>query len=178
MADKFNTKKTSETTNEWLTPPPIIEALGPFDLDPCAPRRDVRPWPTAANHFTGERGLFDEPNDPEAYCGLTTPWTGRVWLNPPYGDNTFLWIEKLAQHKSGIALIFARTDTIGFHDEIFRKAHALFFFEGRISFYRVDGTLGDGSGAPSVLVSYSEHDTKIIAECRRTGKLKGAMVFL
>lgn len=24
-------------TNEWLTPLPIIKALGPFDLDPCSP---------------------------------------------------------------------------------------------------------------------------------------------
>jgi len=32
--------------DEWLTPPDIIKALGPFDLDPCAPI--VRPWPTAA----------------------------------------------------------------------------------------------------------------------------------
>lgn len=25
----------------WLTPPHILDALGPFDLDPCAP--DPRP---------------------------------------------------------------------------------------------------------------------------------------
>ena len=24
-------------TVEWLTPPKILDALGPFDLDPCAP---------------------------------------------------------------------------------------------------------------------------------------------
>lgn len=31
--------------DEWLTPPEILLALGPFDLDPCAPI--VRPWETA-----------------------------------------------------------------------------------------------------------------------------------
>ena len=29
----------------WLTPPAWIEALGPFDMDPCCP--PVMPWPTA-----------------------------------------------------------------------------------------------------------------------------------
>lgn len=36
--------------DEWLTPPEIVSALGPFDLDPCSPVE--RPWPTAAQHFT------------------------------------------------------------------------------------------------------------------------------
>ncbi len=35
-------------TDEWLTPPCILEALGPFDLDPCAVAGPFRPWPTAA----------------------------------------------------------------------------------------------------------------------------------
>lgn len=34
---------TGEKT--WLTPPHIIEALGPFDLDPCCP--PTMPWRTA-----------------------------------------------------------------------------------------------------------------------------------
>ena len=37
-------------TNEWLTPPSVLQALGPFDLDPCAPV--TRPWPTAREHYT------------------------------------------------------------------------------------------------------------------------------
>lgn len=36
--------------DEWLTPPEILRALGAFDLDPCAPV--VRPWETAAKHYT------------------------------------------------------------------------------------------------------------------------------
>ena len=36
--------------DEWLTPPNILLALGAFDLDPCAPI--VRPWDTAALHYT------------------------------------------------------------------------------------------------------------------------------
>ncbi len=39
-------------SDEWLTPPKIVEALGPFDLDPCSPVN--RPWPTAGRHLTIE----------------------------------------------------------------------------------------------------------------------------
>ena len=51
--------------DEWLTPPEILRALGAFDLDPCAPV--VRPWETAAHHYTAQ----DD--------GLALPWFGRVW---------------------------------------------------------------------------------------------------
>jgi hypothetical protein len=81
--------------DEWLTPPEILQALGPFDLDPCAPIK--RPWPMAAEHYTVEDN------------GLAQPWVGRVWCNPPYGLETARWLNRMAQHGNGIALIFART---------------------------------------------------------------------
>ena len=37
-------------TDEWLTPPSILKALGHFDLDPCASKN--RPWNTAGVHYT------------------------------------------------------------------------------------------------------------------------------
>lgn len=118
----FNQTGALFTTNEWLTPPSIIKALGSFDLDPCAPPMTRRPWNTAPS-------MYDESMN-----GFEMPWFGRVWLNPPYGDETFKWIKKLADHKNGIALIFARTDTRGFHSEIFEKANSIFFFKSRIKF--------------------------------------------
>jgi len=56
---------TRGAKDEWLTPPPIIEALGPFDLDPCAPV--VRPWPTAAAHLTIEDDGLTADWPPEAF---------------------------------------------------------------------------------------------------------------
>ncbi len=35
MTKNFNTN--IDNKEEWLTPPEIIQALGTFDLDPCAP---------------------------------------------------------------------------------------------------------------------------------------------
>jgi hypothetical protein len=151
----FNTN--TKNHDEWLTPPYIIKALGEFDLDPCSPG-DRRPWDTALIHY----GL---PLD-----GLSAPWFGRVWLNPPYGTETFKWLDKLAEHKSGIALIFARTETKGFHRTIWEKAHSVFFFEGRLSFHMVDGTKGATANAPSCLVSYSEADSHAISVSGLKGK--------
>lgn len=140
----FNTN--TKNNDEWLTPPEIIKSLGEFDLDPCSPVN--RPWDTAKVHYS----ILDD--------GLKMPWEGRVWLNPPYGKDTFKWMEKLSVHKNGIALIFARTETRGFHEQIWSKAHSVFFFKGRLSFYYVDGTKGTAANAPSCLVSYSRNDTR------------------
>src|ERR1700733_6494760 len=80
--DNFNTARTEETTNTWLTPLSLIQSLGPFDLDPCCP--PVMPWRTAAemHHY------------PDMGCGLSRPWLGRVFVNPPYGEHTFKWMRK------------------------------------------------------------------------------------
>lgn len=127
--------------DEWLTPPHILKALGEFDLDPCSPVN--RPWETAGMHYTVE----DD--------GLKHPWHGRVWLNPPYGQETGKWLDRLADHGNGIALIFARTETRMFFEHVWRRADAVLFIEGRLHFHHVDGTrAAANAGAPSCLVAY------------------------
>ena len=143
--------------DEWLTPPEIIRSLGTFDLDPCDPIN--KPWPTASKHYT----IKDD--------GFNLPWFGRVWLNPPYGRETFRWVRKLAAHGSGIALIFARTETKGYHDYVWNKAHSIFFFKGRLSFYYVTGEKGMTAPAPSCLVAYSPKDTMALENSGLPGKL-------
>lgn len=151
----FNTNTTN--AEEWLTPPEIIRALGTFDLDPCAP--SPRPWDTARMHYT------------KTQDGLSQPWAGRVWCNPPYGRETFRWLAKLADHGRGIALIFARTETRGFDETVWQRAHAVFFFRGRLRFFRQDGSKGGPANAPSCLVSYCDADTESIAASGLAGKL-------
>lgn len=151
----FNTSKTSGSKDEWLTPPEIVSALGSFDLDPCSPVE--RPWPTAAQHY--DIGMD----------GLALPWSGRVWLNPPYGGQTFRWLKRLADHGNGIALIFARTETKGFHAEVWGRADAVFFYRGRLRFYHVDGVRGGVANAPSVLIAYGERNASILQELAAKG---------
>lgn len=144
--------------DEWLTPPEILKSLAPFDLDPCAPI--VRPWPTANKHYTIE----DD--------GLKQNWVGRVWLNPPYGKHTGTWLNKLAEHGNGLALIFARTETEMFVEHVWKKADAVFFIFGRLYFYHVDGSKAkSNNGAPSCLIAYGENNVTFLEKCGIPGQL-------
>lgn len=158
----FNTNTDNNDT--WLTPPEIIKALGEFDLDPCTPEH--MPWATAKKMLSKER-------DGD---GLTCTWNGRVWCNPPYGRETFKWLDKLADHGKGIALIFARTETRGFHETVFKKAHSIFFFKGRLRFHLADGKRGGTANAPSCLVAYSSDDTEKIREAMTQKLINGCLI--
>lgn len=141
-----HTKPVRGETDSWITPKEIIDSFpNRFDLDPC--QATPQPWPCACNAFTIE----DD--------GLSKDWSPyqRVWMNPPYGRRTSAWLEKLSRHGSGIALIFARTETKMFVEHVWRKASALLFLHGRLTFYRPDGKKGtSNSGGPSVLIAYGD----------------------
>ena len=134
---------------EWLTPRYLMEHLGAFDLDPCAPI--IRPWDTARLHYTIE----DD--------GLSKQWHGRVWCNPPYGSETREWVGRCASHGNAIVLIFARTETRTFFDHIWGRADGILFIKGRISFCHVNGDQAEYSGgAPSCLVAYGAENAIVL----------------
>jgi DNA N-6-adenine-methyltransferase (Dam) len=99
----------SSETPEHYTPQSFLVAVhavfgGIPDLDPCSNSHD-RPNVEARKHYTA------------ADDGLAQPWSGRVFLNPPYGRDISQWIEKLRAEWSrgevseAIALLPSRTDT-------------------------------------------------------------------
>lgn len=137
--------RSEKSTDSWITPKWIIDRLGPFDLDPCA--CVDQPWPCAGRSYT------------EKENGLLAQWDGMVWLNPPYGRSLSPWLNRLALHGNGIALVFARTDTAAFFDNVWPFATMLLFIRGRLTFHYPDGSLppmGHNSGGPSVLIAYGE----------------------
>lgn len=148
-------------TDTWLTPPEIIRALGPFDLDPCA-APEPRPWGCARENYTRKEN------------GLSLPWNGRVWLNPPYGGPSIIrpWLARMAEHGNGTALIFARTETDAFHTLIWPVAKAVMFIRGRIYFHRLNGTRAPhNAGAPSCLVAYSDYDVERLRDSGLPGQV-------
>jgi len=136
-------------TDVWLTPPEILAALGPFDLDPCAPKQ--RPWDMAKVHYTREDN------------GLMKPWFGRVWLNPPYSTQSVKFMRRMTDHGIGTALVFARVETEWFFECVWDcpKVSGILFLEGRLCFCRPDGRPAlNNAGAPSVLISYGAEDAR------------------
>lgn len=76
----------SEDADEVATKPelwrPLADAMDGFDLDPAS---GAEPVPIAIDRYT------------EADDGLTSPWYGTVFLNPPFSDK-YPWYERLATH--------------------------------------------------------------------------------
>lgn len=139
-----------------ITPRWILDRLGPFELDPCA--ADPRPWNCAIENRTSD--------------GLSQPWRGRVWLNPPF-DRYVVgeWIERLARHGAGTALLHARTEA-GWFEPCWRSASAILFMADRIKFCRPDGSEQPAnSGAPPVLVAFGAKDLAALRESDIAGAL-------
>lgn len=133
-------QKSVGLNDEWLTPRAILDALGSFDLDPCAPVH--RPWDTAARHFTIEDN------------GLVQPWEGRVWCNPPF--NRFLrplWMAKIARHGDGILLVPAAVETKAYFDYVWQSAGAVCFVRGRPHFHYVDGSRSKGNAGTAIALA-------------------------
>lgn len=123
-------------TNTWLTPLPIIKELGKFDLDPCG-------YP---GHNTAET-LYCLPD----FDGLKNNWFGRVWLNPPYGKYQQEWLDKMADHGNGIALIFARLETKWIQKYL---VSGFFQLEGRIRFLNEEFKQETTAGTGSILIPF------------------------
>lgn len=145
------------TTHDWLTPPHILRALGPFDMDPCASQ--FQPWRTADCQYTIE----DD--------GLAREWFGRVWCNPPYGPHAEKFLKRMSEHGNGIALVFARTETKAFQTHCWRTADSMLFIAGRLHFFLPNGTEGGASGAPSVLIAWGHRNTEALKASGITGHL-------
>ena len=128
---------------EWHTPSEHVEAarrvLGGIDLDPASNE--------AAQETVRARAYFTKETD-----GLSRPWAGRVWLNPPYAAGVVdRFVEKLVDHveagdvRAAILLVHARTDAEWFHRAAEASARVC-FTRGRVRFLRPDG---DDPGAPT-----------------------------
>ena len=116
------------------------------------------PWKTAVR-------MIHWPDD-----GLSVKWRGRVWLNPPYGEEAGDWLSMLADHGCGTALAFARTETAMFYESVWERASALLFLRGRLHFHYPDGTRAKGNaGGPSVLIAYGSSDSNILKNCGLPG---------
>lgn len=120
-------------TDEWYTPRYIFDALGcTFDMDVAAPADGPRHTPT--------RRWYSADS-------LSLPWSGFVWMNPPFGGRNGLvpWLDKFFAHGNGIALTPDRTSAPWWQAAA-KRADALLFLNGKTRFERPDGTVGKSPG--------------------------------
>lgn len=166
MSRGIHTKPNNGLSNDWMTPRWIIEDLGPFDLDPC---RCYGQRQECAKHS------YTVDDD-----GLAQKWFGRVWLNPPYGSALKHWLKRLAEHGDGVALVPARTEVESwFWPYIWERAHAVFFFRGRLYFERPDGMTVGNAGHGSVLAAYGPLNVLSIRRAMQPrGRLDGKLIEL
>lgn len=88
----FGIQQEQQTSDDFYTPRWIFDRMGiTFDLDVAAPPGGV-PWVPADRYYT----LEDD--------GLTAPWSGRVWMNPPY-SHPAPWLDRFVAHGDGVALL-------------------------------------------------------------------------
>jgi phage N-6-adenine-methyltransferase len=134
----------SSATDEWATPQETFDVaaaeLGPFDLDVCATEENAK----CASYFT-------RAND-----GLAQEWTGRVWMNPPYGrlgGGIAAWMRKAWEASQTtselvVCLVPARTDTARWHE--YAACGEVRFLRGRLRF----GDAVNAAPFPSALVVF------------------------
>ncbi|MBF0547519.1 MAG: adenine methyltransferase [Candidatus Riflebacteria bacterium] len=148
-------RKPIFTSVEWYTPGWILKNLGKFDLDPCA--SIVRPFDIAKINYTME----DD--------GLSLPWFGRVWLNPPY-SNVQPFIQRMAIHGRGIALLYNRQDMLWWSQWNWNCAISIRILSGRIRFIKSDGSVSGRPGCGSVLIAYDQESSAILNNSKLPGK--------
>ena len=130
----------SSKTDLWETPQEFFDALDAefhFTLDACALSENAK----CARYYTPEQD------------GLSQPWTGVVWCNPPYGRNIGQWVRRglfaCAAGNTVVLRLPARTDTRWFHDHRLGRAE-IRFVRGRLKF----GGTKNSAPFPSMVVVF------------------------
>jgi hypothetical protein len=102
--------------------------------------------------------------------GLRIPWSGKVYMNPPYGTEIKFWVEKLVNHfihvdiEQAIALLPARTDT-----KWFRKLsdYPVCFVNGRLKF----GDATNSAPFPSAIFALGISSNKFAQHFEHIGRI-------
>lgn len=128
--------------NEWYTPPEYIEgarqAMGGIDLDPASS--------AIANQTVQATTFYTAADD-----GLSKPWSGRVWLNPPYAQPLVAqFVDAISDRydageiTAACVLVNNATET-AWCQRLMDSMSAMLLIKGRIKFL---DEKGDPSGAP------------------------------
>lgn len=146
-------------TDERFTPSWVFDGLADtFDLDPASPIGGGDCVP-AARKFTR---LED---------GLTQPWVGYVWLNPPYSNGT-PWADRFRVHGHGVWL--GPIANARWFVDLARAADVLYLCRD-IPFTHPTHA-GKRSSMPLAFVAIGARGTAAVSRLASSGRLAGALV--
>jgi DNA N-6-adenine-methyltransferase (Dam) len=144
-------------TDEWFTPPHVFEALGcEFDLDVASPGQQLTPWIPAKRFITCH--------------SLAAPWSGSVWMNPPFGPRNGIvpWLEKFFQHGNGIALVPDRTSA-PWWQQFAPRAELILFVAPKIKFLAPDGIPGASPAQGTSLLAVGQQGCAALRRAAANG---------
>ncbi len=150
-------EQASGKTDEWYTPPHVFKAMAmQFDMDPSHPGLDVVNWIPA--------------NDVLSSRGLEMPWSGLVWMNPPFGGRNAIapWLERFFAHGCGVALTPDRTSAPWWQDAA-RQADAILFVRSKIRFIGQDGKPGKSPAQGTTLMAKGGLAVDALRNAERAG---------
>lgn len=138
----------SSKTDLWATPLDFfqqVDAEFSFDCDVCALPENAK----CAKFFSPEEN------------GLAQQWTGRCWMNPPYGRGIGNWVKKAYESVQDradlvVCLLPARTDTAWWHEYVLKAAEVR-FIRGRLKF----GDSKNSAPFPSALVVFRKENREV-----------------
>ena len=123
----FPTPQTERTSDDYWTPKWIFDAIGlTFDLDVACPPEGPAHTP-CLRYYT------------QADDGLTQPWHGTVWMNPPFSASG-LWVQKWLHHANGICLTVMSKSK--WYDKLWNGAHGCIALPPTLKFDNPHGTNG------------------------------------
>lgn len=146
---------------EWYTPSEYVasarQVMGNIDLDPASCE--------LANEIVKAAKYYTQAED-----GLMQEWSGRVFMNPPYGlveKFAKKLIEELSRVEQAIVLVNNATETEWFN-ELVKRARAICFPKGRMRFWNESGE-GGASMQGQAILYFGEESECFIEEFKYKG---------
>jgi hypothetical protein len=151
----------SSESPEWYTPTYIVDLVSQLfeviSTDPCSNSHESPNVPAET--------LYTKADD-----GLSHPWYGNVYMNPPYGDEIGPWIDRMVElYRAGdidqaIALLPARIDTLWFQP---LYAYPMCNVRGRVKFQNAENS----APFPSIIVYLGADEQGFIDTFKHLGPI-------
>jgi len=148
----FGAEQETATKDDHYTPKWIFDALGlHFTIDVASPPGGI-PWIPKDRYFT----KYDD--------GLSQPWEGRIWCNPPF-SKPGPWADRMIEHANGILLCCVSKSA--WMDRIWASDAAITLLPNKLKFERPDASAG--ISFPTFMAAFGDDN---IAALRNVGPVR------